>query len=624
MRFSSTTAALAAVLAVPASVTWACTTVAVSKEASSTGVAMLAHSADCFICDSRVALVPARDHQEGEEHEVFGINQPYPRAYNRRAAIYLPPAGKNFTEPSARIPEVPRTYGMWESNYPLMNEEGLTVGESSTSSKVPGGFGVDLADPKTGQYGEAKFSIKELIRVGLERCTTAECAIREMGATAEKYGFYPESVGAGESLTVADTKGSAWVFDISHDSTGKSAIWAAQRVPAGHVAAIANQYTIKEIKEDEPDNYMFSPNVKSEALKLGLWDGKSPFSFVGAYGVNTVKPSYTSIRLWAIFNLVAPNSGLEFNIDPFELPFSVPAEKSITREDLMNIFRTNYEDTPFDMTNGILAGVYHNPYRIEGGDGLTQVPGEFARGISIPRTTYSMLGYPDPANPVVFYGTDQPSSSVFVPFLAKTLKEASANDLEGSKKLYSSYYQLGNRADFSTARDSAWWAFDFVSNWMNMNYQNMSEQYVKPAIAEWQPKMIAAADAATTTEAMDAQSSVVKAWWDLSDKLVVRYNDGYYSFPESDPEKVFYMGYPADYLAQIGFNKDYIYPKYVQAAGTPLHADTMVERVGMSYWSVAVAVVVALLVGVFAGRVSTKKQRSVVSDTQKRLLASEH
>ncbi|KAF4733807.1 hypothetical protein FOZ62_002770, partial [Perkinsus olseni] len=206
-----------------------------------------------------------------------------------------------------------------------------------------------------------------------------------------------------------------------------------------------------------------------------------------------------------------------------------------------------------------------------------------------------MLGYPDPANPVVFYGTDQPSSSVFVPFLAKTLKEASANDLEGSKKLYSSYYQLGNRADFTTARDSAWWAFDFVSNWMNMNYQNMSEQYVKPAIAEWQPKMIAAADAATTTEAMDAQSSVVKAWWDLSDKLVVRYNDGYYSFPESDPEKVFYMGYPADYLAQIGFNKDYIYPKYVQAAGTPLHADTMVERVGMSYWSVAVAVVVALL-----------------------------
>ncbi|KAF4668254.1 hypothetical protein FOL47_003109 [Perkinsus chesapeaki] len=513
MRFSSTTAAaLAVALSVPVSVTWACTTVAVSKEASSTGVAMLAHSADCFICDSRVALVPARDHNEGDDHKVFGINQPFPRAYNDRAAIYLPPAGKNFTEPSARIPEVPHTYAMWESNYPLMNEEGLTVGESSTNSKVPGGFGVDLANPETGEFGEAKFSIKELIRVGLE-------------------------------------------------------------------------------------------------------------SFVKAYGVNNVKPSYTSIRLWAIFNYVAP--GIEFNVDPFELPFSVAATKPITRDDLMAIFRTNYEDTPFDMTQGILAGIYHNPYRIEGGDGLTQVPGEFARGISIPRTTYTMLGYPDPANPVVFYGTDQPSSSVFVPFLAKTLKEASADDLEGSKKLYSSYYQEGNRADFSTSRDSAWWAFDFVSNWMNMNYQNMSQQYVQPAIAEWQPQMLAAADSANTNETKDAQDAVVKAWWDLSDKLVVRYNDGYYSFPESDPEKVFYMGYPADYLAQIGFNKDYIYPKYVQAAGTPVHAaDTIIERVGMSYWSVAVAVVVALVVGVLAGRLSSKKQR--VADTQKALLASEH
>ncbi|EER17738.1 conserved hypothetical protein [Perkinsus marinus ATCC 50983] len=296
MRFPSTTATLVAVLAVPASVTWACTTVVISKEASSTGVAMLAHSADCFICDSRVALVPGRDHQEGEQHDVFGINQPYPRAYNDRAAIYLPPNGKNFTEPSARIPEVPRTYGMWESNYPLMNEEGLTIGESSTTSKVPGGFGVDLADPKTGEYGEAKFSIKELIRIGMERCSTAECAIKEMGATAVKYGFYPESVGAGESLTIADTNGSAWVFDISHDSTGKSAIWAAQRVPAGHVAAVANQYTIKEIDENDPDDFMFSPNVKSEALKLGLWDGESPFSFIEAYGVNNEKPSYTSIR----------------------------------------------------------------------------------------------------------------------------------------------------------------------------------------------------------------------------------------------------------------------------------------------------------------------------------------
>ena len=44
----------------------------------------------------------------------------------------------------------------------------------------------------------------------------------------------------GETLTVVD-KNEAWVFHVLGDDTGASAVWAAQRVPDDHVAAIANQ-----------------------------------------------------------------------------------------------------------------------------------------------------------------------------------------------------------------------------------------------------------------------------------------------------------------------------------------------------------------------------------------------
>ena len=44
----------------------------------------------------------------------------------------------------------------------------------------------------------------------------------------------------GETLTVVD-KNEAWVFHVLGDDTGSSAVWAAQRVPDDHVAAIANQ-----------------------------------------------------------------------------------------------------------------------------------------------------------------------------------------------------------------------------------------------------------------------------------------------------------------------------------------------------------------------------------------------
>jgi dipeptidase len=80
-------------------------------------------------------------------------------------------------------------------------------------------------------------------------------------------------------------------------------------------------------------------------------------------------------------------------------------------------------------------------------------------------------------------------------------------------QFYSPYYASGNRFNFT--RDSAWWAFDFVSNWMQINFKNMSRVYVYPAVAEWQQKALAVTDLSNheTDAATAFQNSIVQFWY---------------------------------------------------------------------------------------------------------------
>ena len=70
----------------------ACTTVLVTAGASATGVPMVLHTLDCWDCDTRIGLVPSKDHPEGATHDVFGIGHlyPYVTTEDSRAWIYQP------------------------------------------------------------------------------------------------------------------------------------------------------------------------------------------------------------------------------------------------------------------------------------------------------------------------------------------------------------------------------------------------------------------------------------------------------------------------------------------------------------------------------------------------------
>ena len=113
----------------------------------------------------------------------------------------------------------------------------------------------------------------------MERCKTARCACQTMGGLSTEYGFYG-AVWTGDDMTVYGEAGEAitindktesWMWHILPDDTGESAVWVCQKVPEGHVAAVANGFVIKEVDLEDEENFMGSDNLYEVAERAGLW-----------------------------------------------------------------------------------------------------------------------------------------------------------------------------------------------------------------------------------------------------------------------------------------------------------------------------------------------------------------
>lgn len=372
----------------------------------------------------------------------------------------------------------------------------------------------------------------------------------------------PAYADSGEAYTLADATGEAWVFHVVGGVNGVlRSVWAAQRVPPGHAAFIANAFIIGELPSEPNDWYRFSPKVFEAGIKSGLWDGKGALAFDRAFGANEVYfhhlgwapvPYYSSLRRYGMNHVVAPSLGLEFKTNGMDYPFSVKVEKPMTHRDVFDLFSYHYQGTEFDLTQGALAGPFETPFRIEGPIVIGQVP----RGISMQRTVYSIVVQSGPERQMGWFAADTPATSVYVPLFARA-------------KGVSVPYSTGSNQKFS--RDSAWWAFDFVNNWMQLNYKAMSTQDVLPLRENWQAAIDNELPAAEkkSPEALDAwqigiQESLFKDWWKLADFLVMKYNDQKLNFPKTGTN----YGYPDDWAKMVGFSQD-VHPVWVQPASRP-------------------------------------------------------
>mmetsp|Transcript_72946 Transcript_72946/g.152287 ORF Transcript_72946/g.152287 Transcript_72946/m.152287 type:complete len:698 (-) Transcript_72946:252-2345(-) len=569
-----------------------CTAVAVDGSASPDGSAYAGMNADCSSCDSRITWVPARSNGKNAKRSLYVFSGENPRFVGYgRGKFYEPTEGQNLTEPIGSIPDLEETFGYWEATLPLMNEKGLALGESSCAARLlnyPKGMAPPDGNPRTGEPAlEGLLDISNLMQLALERCETARCGVETMGKLADEHGFFPmvgewslgvEASGivafddGGESVTLADKKGEAWVFHVVGGVEGFSkSLWAAMRLPKGHAAFIANNFILRELPAEPTEDWLFTDNIHEAAKKSGLWDGRGALDFSRVFAPDTVTfqsppgeapiPLYASLRQWRLLSVAAPEAmeGRRLPLDPLTLPTSVKVEYTMRPTEVFAFLSDIYQGTEFDLTQGILAGPFGNPFRLEGGN--ASLMGQIPRGISIPRTAYSTIGQSRATGePVLWFAQDTPVSSVYVPFYP------SVGDHRAPA------YSKGTLLEFS--RDSAFWAFDFVSNWVSLqNWRHANDNFLVPVRTALYSEIAAGMAKAEADSAVhgkkaladfqvNMQQRVVDRWWHLADDLIVAYNDGFFNNASSNKAGLS-LGYPAWFAKDIGFNED-VHPIYIR------------------------------------------------------------
>jgi len=274
----------------------ACTVVAVGRDASASGSPLVSHTDDsgADTSDVRFVRVPRRKWPAGSVRPLYSWRQGYPRVVSAaRAPEYAPVNGQQETQPIGQIPQVPETFAYWDMDYGVQNEKGLSIGESTCNARTVGW----PATPDK-PYGYNRAGIEDLSKIALERCETARCAVQIMGKVAVEQGFYSADTGAptnpdysdsAEALAVADAvPGELWDFNVMTGRNNASAIWAAQRIPAGDVAVIANSFTIRKMNLSDSENFLYSPGVTELAEEMGWWspqdDKPGVFDFFRSYG----------------------------------------------------------------------------------------------------------------------------------------------------------------------------------------------------------------------------------------------------------------------------------------------------------------------------------------------------
>ena len=120
----------------------------------------------------------------------------------------------------------------------------------------------------------------------LQRSKTAKEALMVMVNLMDRYGY----ASGGESFSLADRSGDVWMMEVigrGSDYYGeKGAVWVAQKIPDGAVAAHANQARIRTFPRDDPDHCRYASDVVDVAVAYGLYPATADpmdFSFSDVY-----------------------------------------------------------------------------------------------------------------------------------------------------------------------------------------------------------------------------------------------------------------------------------------------------------------------------------------------------
>ncbi|HOT68070.1 MAG TPA: C69 family dipeptidase [Candidatus Saccharicenans sp.] len=293
-----------------------CYTILVGKKASADGSVMIAHNEDDY----------------GEI--IVNVRKMAPKNYGQKVKINLGQGG--VYETSGQVNGflwIEATEQEFADSF--INDQGVVITSNSCPSREEG------EDFTAGGIGYM------LRRIVAEKAGSAREAVKLAGELIEKYGYRS----SGRTYSIAD-KNEAWMLAVI-----KGRHWLAQRVPDNAVAVIPNFYTIRQIRLDDPDNFLGSPDLIEYARKNGWYDEKrdGPFDFKKVFNRPTKRePVFdgNTLRMWRGLSLL---SGQKWEITD-DFPFSFEPANPITVEKLMSVLRDHYEGTEYDATDGYKLG----------------------------------------------------------------------------------------------------------------------------------------------------------------------------------------------------------------------------------------------------------------------------
>ncbi|MDE7414446.1 MAG: C69 family dipeptidase [Muribaculaceae bacterium] len=366
----------------------ACTNLIAGKKATTDGSVMVTYAADSHNLYGMLTHTPAAKHEKGAMRKVIEWDT------NK----YL-----------GEIPQPAETYNVVGN----INEHQVAIGESTWGGRH------ELADTT----GQAIIDYGSLIQIALERSKTAREAVKLMGDLVNKYGYASE----GESFSIAD-KDEVWVMEMIGKGAEKGAVWIAVRIPDNAISGHANEPRIRKVNMKDKENVMASKDVISFARKRGYFTGKDEdFSFADAYSDHDPATRRgCDARVWSYFRRFAPDTEKYYawcaGTSDEPMPLYVIPEKKVSLKDMQWRMRDHFEDTPFDMTQDVGAGANKVPYRWRPME--YEVDGKkycMERAIATQQTGWSFVSQsrdylPDPVGGVLWFGTDDTNTTVYMPF----------------------------------------------------------------------------------------------------------------------------------------------------------------------------------------------------------------
>lgn len=500
----------------------ACTTMIITKGAALNGRVMVSHSNDAYTSDPSIVFVPAADHPDGSRRNV------YPSAiawddYPEFNAVSVPrlvtnDRGEGYqycnfpaTKPLGSIPQVSHTYGYLDSDYGIVNEKGLMLGECTNNSAH-----LEYVAPVEGGN---LFYASELGRVALERCSSAKEAIVLLGELIDEYGIW----GTGETLLVAD-KNEGWVLEMNPVPDGKG-VWIAQRVPDGDFFVAANQFRIRDIDPKNKDQY-FNKQLINELKRFGWAVTNKETGLVDWVASVDAKedfhPYFALRRVWRAEMLV--NSGLKLpdrvkDHKTRAYPFSVKPAKPLSVQDIMAVHRDYFAGTSFDMAKQNNSGLMGSPYRYNS-DRINERPINYQQSLY----TWILQDGEDLAAPVCWLALSTPLESVFVPLPVAELPE-------GYDHISKEKYER-----------KPWWITSRVAD-LTKGYFSTLSPWVREEAARLENDSVRLVEESKSfsgekfNQLLRENSEVnYKAWEELFGKLVVKLGAGKdvrYAFPEA-------------------------------------------------------------------------------------------